>query len=404
MLKILPLQSRIDCHRGTLSFLLVLWVAVQAFAGPSPADTADTTLSDSLSSFYQRILFPKSSSVISYDFADNRIHLDSIRAFLSDSADRKLECVNIIGSYSPEGRYAFNTKLANARARALEDFARKFNPEITTKTSVAVPADKGSSQFRLQRFAELQILYRTTHADKNICKSADTVALHSEPVQTPVLPADNCNEVQSANDTALNVSASNDNEAQSNKAISLHNPKKSPAGRLFIATNMLYDAALTPNIGVGILISDRFTLFADWMYARWNNRDNRKYWRIYGGDIEIKYHIGAIRGNSPLGGHHIGAYASLACYDFQLNRNHRGFLSDKYNYAAGLSYTYSLPVNKRINIDFNIGIGYLWGKYKKHTPIDDCDVWLSTHKLGWFGPTKVGVSFVWLIGNSVANR
>lgn len=174
--------------------------------------------------------------------------------------------------------------------------------------------------------------------------------------------------------------------------------------RFFLTTNMLYDAALTPNIGVGLCVTDRITVLADWMYARWSNRDKRRYWRIYGGDIEARYRIGWQKASSPLAGHHVGVYYSMACYDFQAGRSHRGVLSDKWNYAVGMSYTYSMPITTRLNIDFSLGVGYLWGMYKRHTPIDDCDVWLSTHKLGWFGPTKAGVSLVWLIGSGAANK
>lgn len=174
--------------------------------------------------------------------------------------------------------------------------------------------------------------------------------------------------------------------------------------RLFATTNLLYDAALTPNVGLGFCITDRLSIMADWMFARWGNHDKRRYWRIYGGDVDVKYHVGNIRKNSPLGGHHIGVYASLACYDFQAGLSHTGVLSDKYNYAVGVSYTYTLPIASRLNIDFNLGVGYLWGKFKKHTPMDDCDVWLSTHNLRWIGPTRVGVSLVWLLGDPCANR
>lgn len=167
---------------------------------------------------------------------------------------------------------------------------------------------------------------------------------------------------------------------------------------------MLYDAALTPNIGAGINVADRITVSADWMYARWGNHDKRRYWRIYGGDIEVRYRIGPRSDGSPLGGHYVGVYGSVACYDFQAGLSHTGIMSDKYNYATGLSYTYSLPISARFNIDLSLGIGYLWGTYKKHSPIDDCDVWLSTHKMGWFGPTRAGISLVWLIGSRVTNN
>ena len=118
----------------------------------------------------------------------------------------------------------------------------------------------------------------------------------------------------------------------------------------------------------------------------------------------MRYRVGRNIKGSPLGGHYIGVYGSLACYDFQAGRRHTGILSDKYNYAVVLSYTYSLPISRHLNIDFNLGVGYLWGRYKKHIPIDDCDVWLSTHKLDWVGPTRIGVTLVWLAGGSVKNN
>ena len=175
------------------------------------------------------------------------------------------------------------------------------------------------------------------------------------------------------------------------------------ADRLFVSTNMLYDIALTPNIGAGISVGDRVRLFADWMYARWSNHERRRYWRIYGGDIEVRYRIGSRRKGSPLGGHYVGVYGSMACYDFQAGRSHTGVLSDTYNYAAGISYTYSLPVSVHFNIDFSLGIGYLWGKYKTHTPIDDCDVWLSTHKLNHCGTECLRGSLVTFGDNAPHN-
>ncbi len=220
-------------------------------------------------------------------------------------------------------------------------------------------------------------------------------SLRVEKLQQPDIPAVSI--LQDENHSSEEV------ETESDYTASLSHVRHNVFSPLFLSTNLLYDAALIPNIGMGVSVTDRLTIIADWMFARWSNRDRHRYWRIYGGDAEIRYRIGSLRDGSPLGGHHIGVYGSMACYDFQAGRNHKGFLSDKWNYAVGISYTYSLPISTHFNLDFNFGVGYLWGTYKKHTPIDDCDVWLSTHKMGWFGPTKVGVSLVWLIGNRVSN-
>lgn len=165
-----------------------------------------------------------------------------------------------------------------------------------------------------------------------------------------------------------------------------------------ITTNLLYDIAVTPNIGLRVPVGDRLVIGADWMYARWHRTTRHRYWHIWGGDLELQYRIGKVaQGHGRFAGHHVGVYASLACYDFQFGAR-PGVLSSKYNYAAGLSYAYSMPVSRRLNIEFSVGVGYLWGHYKKHRPIDDHDVWQSTHRMGWFGPTRVGVSLVWTLG------
>ena len=56
----------------------------------------------------------------------------------------------------------------------------------------------------------------------------------------------------------------------------------------------------------------------------------------------------------------------------------RPTLWDKANFGAGLEYGYSLPIATRLNLDFNIGLGYFWGEYQEYIPQDNCYVWQST--------------------------
>lgn len=372
-------------RRGVLSLFWMLFVSL-----PCNAFYPQIQLPDTTRTFIGKILFPKASAVVSRDFAGNHLHIDSIGSFLASSEKRNFLSVKVIGSYSPEGRYAFNTRLAKARASAMADIVKGLNPSLDPVTSVSHPVR--GKDFKQQRFAELQVVYRNVR--ENITAS-DTISPVEENAVQESQPESIVDEVNADGGTTL--------AAEPTESISLPHGVQSIGNRLFLTTNMLYDAALVPNIGVGMSVTDRITVMADWMCAWWSNRDKRRYWRIYGGDIEARYRIGKRSGHSPLAGHHVGVYCSMACYDFQTGRSHEGVLSDKYNYAMGVSYTYSMPVATRLNIDFSLGIGYLWGTYKKHMPIDDCDVWLSTHKMGWFGPTRAGVSLVWLIGNSITN-
>lgn len=164
-----------------------------------------------------------------------------------------------------------------------------------------------------------------------------------------------------------------------------------------LSTNMLYDAALVPNLGATIGLGWDNLLSVNWMHAWWSNSSTHRFWRIYGGDIEFSRYIGHCSSSSTLTGHHIGPYFSILSYDIQRGRNHNGYQSDNLTYAVGISYGYSIPIARQFNIDFSIGLGYQWGKYKKHRPIDSHDVWQSTHNRRWLGPTRLSISLVWLI-------
>ena len=72
--------------------------------------------------------------------------------------------------------------------------------------------------------------------------------------------------------------------------------------------------------------------------------------------------------------------------------------------GGGVAYGYSLPVGHRFNVDFTLGIGYLGGLYKEYIPLDGHYVWQTTKKRRWFGPTKAGISLVWLIGRGNYSR
>ena len=169
-----------------------------------------------------------------------------------------------------------------------------------------------------------------------------------------------------------------------------------------VKTNMLYDAMLVPNGGLEIYLGKNWSIDAYWMYAWWKSDRVHNYWRTYGGDVELRKWLGSAARRKPLTGHHIGAYAQIVTYDFELGG--RGYLADRWSYAAGVSYGYSLPVAKRLSIDFSIGLGYMGGEYKEYLPQDGHYVWQSTKRRHWLGPTKAEISLVWLIGRGNTNK
>ncbi len=177
-----------------------------------------------------------------------------------------------------------------------------------------------------------------------------------------------------------------------------------------VRTNGLYDIMLVPNLGVEFYVGNGFTIGANWMYAWWDCNRKHKYWRVYGGDINIRKYFGRKAKEKPLQGHHLGIYVQAATYDFKLGSKGimggepGGNIFDKANYGLGLEYGYSLPIAKSLNIDFTIGLGYFGGEYREYEQIDGHNVWQATKHRHFWGPTKAEISLVWLLGNKKGGK
>lgn len=166
-------------------------------------------------------------------------------------------------------------------------------------------------------------------------------------------------------------------------------------------TNMLYDAILLPNVGLEWAFDKHWSIGANWAYTWISNDSKHRYWRIYGGDAELRYWLGG-PDVKPLTGHHFGAYGGIVTYDIEFGG--KGYLGDRWSYFFGLSYGYSMPIARRLNIDFTLGIGYLGGEYKEYRPKNGYYFWEATKQRKWFGPTKAEISLVWLIGHGNTNK
>ena len=178
-----------------------------------------------------------------------------------------------------------------------------------------------------------------------------------------------------------------------------------------VKTNLLYDALITPNIGVEFQWNTKWSVAANWMYAWWREDAEKWYHRTYGGDIELRRWIQPQKKkhnhtrkntahchpkeNNLMQGWHFGVYTQMLQYDFEWGK--KGYLADEWSWGAGIAAGWSKAIGKNLNIDFTLGVGYLTGEYQEYLPIDDCYVWQATKMRHWIGPTKAEVQLVWLI-------
>ncbi len=394
------------------------------------------------------------STEISVDFRVNKTHIDTsyrnnaervsnLISFLEQvQTDSTIHIVRIsfCGAASPEGSYELNRMLAKGRMKSLEKLVRskvEIPDNIITYDDSYIPWEylvsqiseseishkqeilsiiKGESEIvnyhngridsRILKLQKLNggkvwkdMLHRFFSPMRNACVVFVTVKRKAlpeiEPVTTkvdwaPTLPVllDSIQPIR-----------------QTPTVIETRKPFY-----MAVKTNMLEDLLLVPNIGMEFYLGKGITIGGNWKYAWWHSDRKHNYWRIYGGDINVRKYFGRKAEEKPLQGHHIGVYGQIVTYDFELGGKGimggvpGGTLFDKFNYGGGIEYGYSHPIAKRLNLDFTIGLGYFGGQYREYESIDDCYVWKATKHRHYWGPTKAEVSLVWLIDHGNVNK
>lgn len=173
-------------------------------------------------------------------------------------------------------------------------------------------------------------------------------------------------------------------------------------------TNLLYDIAMTPNIGAELYFGRNWSMGVNWMYAWWSNPKAAFFWRVYGGDVNIRKYFGRAAKRKQYTGHHIGIMGGMATYDFQLFGSKGILINDlkgnmPFNFFGGLEYGYAFPIGKRLNLDFTVGAGYFRADYFEYYHRYDESNWEATKRSRMFTPLKAEIALVWLIGKENIN-
>lgn len=179
------------------------------------------------------------------------------------------------------------------------------------------------------------------------------------------------------------------------RTLSLEEEVEAKHSFVSVSTNLLYDAVLVPNVGLEFNIWDNWTLSLNGMWAWWTAEKVSWFWRVYGGEVAVRKYFGRRAAVRSMTGHHAGLYGQALSYD--LEAGHFGRMSPNLTVGGGIEYGYSFPVSNALNIDLSVGIGYLGGQFYEYVENEGHYVWRATVQQRWFGPTKAGVSLVWLI-------
>ncbi|MDE7159454.1 MAG: DUF3575 domain-containing protein [Muribaculaceae bacterium] len=188
-------------------------------------------------------------------------------------------------------------------------------------------------------------------------------------------------------------------------------PDTIPPARLRAAlrSNLLFDLLAVPNVAAEVYLGRNMSVALQWMYAWWRDRSRNRFWRIYGGDVAWRYWFGRHPRGGVMSGHHAGVYAGAFTFNFEwgstgwIGGRPGGNLWDRCMLNIGLEYGYTLPLSRRLSIDFTVGAGCIRGVMEKYEPENGHYYWQSTQRRTWFGPTKAEISLVWFPGRGNGN-
>ncbi len=162
-------------------------------------------------------------------------------------------------------------------------------------------------------------------------------------------------------------------------------PQEASAQDVALKTNGLYWATTTPNLGLEVALSPKWTVDLSGAYNPWTFSDDKKM-RCWLVQPELKYWI-----CEKFEGHFVGVHLHGAQF-------FGGFKEKRYDgYLAGggITYGYDWILSPHWNLEAAIGVGYahLWYKESPRIPCTKCQV---SKNGDYVGVTKLAISIAYL--------
>ena len=339
---------------------------------------------------------------------------DAIESITADTTLR-LHHITLTGYASPEGTYANNTRLAAGRTEALKQYiASIMHLDTATISTESVPEDWQG----FRRYVEASTL---THRD-DIIAIIDTEADPDDKlrrIQT-TFPADYRTILADAfpplRRTDYTIAYTRRRTWQEEHIMLNDTTVALPTGQrlpdtharlrpyvpfMALKTNMLFDALACPNFEIEIPFGRerQFSVMAEYWFPWYIWRHNSNAYQLLNWGAEFRYwwsRCNATR--APLTGHFIGIYGAGGYYDFEWHSD-----GEQGEYAsAGVTYGYSWPIRRRLNLELSISAGVIWGPQRHYEgQFNDTHlIWQYNHNLFYVGPTKLKLSLVWLLFNT----
>ena len=154
---------------------------------------------------------------------------------------------------------------------------------------------------------------------------------------------------------------------------------------LSLRANLLRWATLTPDLGVEWRICPSWGIAVNGSWTSWTWSDKDRRYALWEVAPEVRYYMGEKKA------WYLGAMFKAGQFNYKLSdTGKQGDLM-----GGGITAGYQLRLNKALDLDFNLGLGYLNADYEKYEVIDGVRVRRGNGTKDWWGPINAGVTLVW---------
>ena len=169
------------------------------------------------------------------------------------------------------------------------------------------------------------------------------------------------------------------------------------AQNVALKSDLLTGVLSSPNIGVEVKLSERFSLEADFHYNPFPaGKDKRwKHWLL---QPELRYWM-----CQPYGGHFVGVNFLYGVYNvgnvklpFGIFKAARSARYEGEFTGAGLTYGYHFILSPRWGLETSIGVGFMHNSYERYRCMH-CGEKTGSGSRSFIAPTKAAVSLVYVI-------
>lgn len=154
---------------------------------------------------------------------------------------------------------------------------------------------------------------------------------------------------------------------------------------LSLRANLLRWATLTPDLGLEWRICPSWGIAVNGSWTSWTWSDKDRRYALWEVAPEVRYYMGEKKA------WYLGAMFKAGQFNYKLSET--GKQGDLM--GGGITAGYQLQLSKALDLDFNLGLGYLNVDFEKYEVIDGVRVRRGNETKDWYGPINAGVTLVW---------